>query len=162
MAATFEFTQDWDNNDGMITYSNDRTLKRYKELREECYNVDMRKFDCFFAFSNEQFKQGLKTIRPLKEGEKLVRIGGGGYATEDGASRLAEFYMSIDEKIKQECDPQEVYCYEFNNHECCIAYDGDLDAMRLVIDYFGEEAAKKIQHKCAFYSIESLLKKEGN
>lgn len=157
MAAEFTFSQDWDN-DGMMSYSNAKTLLRYKELCEERSKVDMKQFDCFFAFTNEQFERGLKSIRPLKEGEKLIRLCGGGFATKDGAERLSEYYRSIEEKIKQECDPQEVYCYEYNNYESCIAYDGDANAIRLIIDYWGEEVARKIVRKSAFYSLEHLLK----
>lgn len=159
--AEFTFSQDWDN-DGMMSYQNAKTLLRYRELCEERSKVDMKQFDCFFAFNNEQFEQGLKSIRPLKEGEKLVRLYGGGFATKDGAERLAEYYRSIEEKIKQECDPQEVYCYEYNNYESCIAYDGDANAIRLIIDYWGEEVARKIVRKSAFYSIDGLLSKSEN
>lgn len=108
---------------GVLEYKNAKPLKRYRELKDEQANVDTKKYDVFFAFSIAQFEEGLKSIRPLAEGEKLVRIGGGGFGTKDGAKRLFEFYESIDAKIKAECDPQEVYVYEYNNHECCIAWD---------------------------------------
>lgn len=39
----------------------------------------------------------------------------------------------------------------------CIAYDGDVDALRLVADYWGRETAKNIKRFSAFYSIESLM-----
>lgn len=158
--AAFTFKQDWEESDGMMTWENDRTLNRYRELCEERNKVNLKQFDCFFAFSKEQFEQGLKSIRPLQEGEKLVKIGGGGFATKDGYKRLAAYYESMQEKIKQECDPQEVYCYEFNNYESCIAYDGDMNAIRIIIDYWGEEVARKIVRKCAFYSIDHLLENE--
>lgn len=158
MEQTFTFEQDWDN-EGTIRYRNSKTLKHYRQLKDDCSKLDMQQFDCFFAFSDEQFKQGLANIRPLKEGDKLVSIGGGGYATADGAKRLREYYRSVDERIKNECDPQEVYCYEFNNYESCYAYDGDMNAFALVIGYFGAEAARKVQRFCAFYGTEELIEK---
>ena len=158
MNTEFEFAPNWDN-DGVLEYKNAKTLKRYRELRDEQSHVDVKKFDVFFAFSNEQFAEGLKSIRPLSDGEKLVRIGGGGFGTKDGAKRLFEFYESIDAKIKAECDPQEVYVYEYNNHECCIAWDGDLEAIKIVLSLFGEETARKIKRHRASMTVDNLVRK---
>lgn len=158
MNTNFEFHPDYDR-DGVLVYQNARTLKRYNELRNEQIHVDTKKFDVFFAFSTEQFKEGLASIRPLAEGEKLVRIGAGGFATKDGAKRLDEFYASIDEQIKAECDPQEIYVYEYNNYECCIAWDGDLEAIKIVLSLFGEEAARKIKRYNATMTVDNLVRK---
>ena len=158
MEQAFEYQQDWDN-DGMISYRHAKTLKRYRELCKQRSEVDVTKYDCFFAFSDQQFHEGLKSIRPLKEGEKLVRLGAGGYGTEDGRERLYKFYDAMTALIKAECDPQEVYVYEYNNHESCIAWDGDLEAIRLVYSIWGEEAARKIDRKSAYYPIENLFGK---
>lgn len=158
MEKNFEFSPNWDN-DGVLDYKNAKTLKRYLELIGKQNNVDTKKYDVFFAFSNDQFEEGLKSIRPLAEGEKLVRIGGGGFATKDGAKRLFEFYESIDAKIKTECDPQEVYVYEYNNHECCIAWDGDLEAIKIIIDIWGEDVARTIKRHRASMSVDNIIRK---
>lgn len=151
----FEFDSNWDS-ESPISYKNARTLKRYKELCNQRYEVDVKKFDCFFAFSNEQFAKGKASIRPLGEGEELVSLGGGCYGTKDGADRLFKFYDEVNAKIKEECDPQEVYCYEYNNHESFYAFEGDLDAMKLVISIFGREAAQKVKRKSALYDFEKI------
>lgn len=151
----FEFENNWDS-ESPISYKNARTLKRYMELCNQRYEVDMKKFDCFFAFSNEQFAKGLASIRPLGEGEKLVCIGGGCYGTKDGADRLFKFYDEVNAKIKNECDPQEVYCYEYNNHESFYSFEGDLEAMKLVISIFGREAAQQVKRKSALYDFEKI------
>lgn len=140
----------------MPGHKNGHTLKRYKELCKQRNEVDVKTFDCFFAFSNQQFAQGLKSIRPLREGEKLVSIGAGGYGTRDGAERLFKFYDAMNAQIKAECDPQEVYVYEYNNHESFISWDGDLEAIRLIYSIWGEEVARKIDRKSVFYPIEHL------
>ena len=100
----------------------------------------------------------MKSIRPLQEGEKLVSIGAGGYGTKDGAKRLFAFYDSINDKIRSECNPQEVYVYEYNNHECCIDWDGDLNAIRIIATVWGEDVARTIKRKNACYPIESIFK----
>ena len=158
MNTEFEFAPNWDN-DGVLEYKNAKTIKRYRELLHEQSHVDTKQFDVFFAFSSEQFEEGLKSIRPLADGEKLVRVGAGGFGTKDGAERLFEFYESIDAKIKAECDPQEVYVYEYNNHECCIAWDGDLEAIKIVLSLFGEEAARKIKRHRASMTVDNLVRK---
>lgn len=157
MAQEFEFEEN-QNNYGVLDYKHAHTLKRYKELCDERCKVDVSKYDCFFAFSNRQFDEGLKTIRPLREGEKLVSIGAGAYGTKDGAKRLFAFYDSINDKIRTECNPQEVYVYEYNNHECCIDWDGDLNAIRIIATVWGDDVARTIKRKNACYPIESLFK----
>ena len=155
MEKNFEFAPNWDN-DGVLSYKNAKTLKRYRELKDEQANVDTKKYDVFFAFSNKQFEEGLKSIRPLQEGEKLVSIGSGAYGTKDGAKRLFTFYDSINDKIRSECNPQEVYVYEYNNHECCLDWDGDLNAIRIIVSVWGEDIARTIKRKNAFYPIEKI------
>ena len=157
MAQEFEFEEN-QNNYGVLDYKHAHTLKRYKELCDERCKVNVTKYDCFFAFSNRQFADGLKSIRPLQEGEKLVSIGAGCYGTKDGAKRLFAFYDSINDKIRSECNPQEVYVYEYNNHECCIDLDGDLNAIRIIATVWGEDVARTIKRKNACYPIESIFK----
>lgn len=148
-------TQNWEN-DGMLVCQNVKTIKRYKELKEQRSSCDLSKFDMFCAFSNKQFEENRKHIRPLKDGEKYVSFGAGVFGTRDGIEKYLAFSESINKRIAEECDPQEVYCYEFNNYECCIAYDGDTDAIRLVADYWGWEKAREIKRYCVFYPIDFL------
>ena len=101
--------------------------------------------------------RGMKGIRPLNDGEKIYSFGAGGYGTKDGIERLFKFYEDMEARIKNECDPQEVYCYEYNNHECCIAFDGDIEAIRLVARIWGVETAKTIKRRSAFYRVEELF-----
>ena len=148
----FEFNEDIEN-DCLMTWKNARTLGRYKSLCNERDSVDVKKYDCFFAFGNESFARGMKGIRPLNDGEKIYSFGAGGYGTKDGIERLFKFYEDMEARIKNECDPQEVYCYE-----CCIAFDGDIEAIRLVARIWGVETAKTIRRKSAFYGVEELFK----
>lgn len=151
----FIFSQDWDN-DGMVQYHNAQTLSEYHRLSEENRNADLSKFDMFCAFSDEQFERNRKTIRPLTEGEKYVSFGAGVFGTRDGIERYLKFSEEIDRLIAERCDPQEVYCHEFNNYESCIAYDGDANAIRLIIELFGVERAATVKRFCAFYPLENL------
>jgi hypothetical protein len=150
----FTFSCDWEK-DGMLDWSNAKTLKRYKELTNQ--HPDIEKHGCFFAFGNESFCKGLSCLIErgvVKSVKEIVSDGGGMYGTPDGIRAVYRAYDDRNKIISQECDPQEVYCYEYNNHESCIAYDGDLEAFRLVIYLFGEEAARRIKRFNAYYPYE--------
>lgn len=152
----FSFKQE--GCDGALIWENSKTIKRYQQLCNERSAIDTAKFDIFWAFSNQQFAEGLKSIRPLNEGEKLVRIGAGGYGTRDGVDRWLKCLHEYDNRIKAECDPQEVYCYEYNNHESFISWDGDMGAIQVIIDIWGVDVAKTIKRLSVTYSIEELSK----
>lgn len=157
-APAFSFEQDWEN-DGMLKWHNAKTLNRYKEL--DNLHPDTSNMPVFFAFGNKQFAEhSAEFRRKYGEDAPIKSAGAGLYGTPEGIRAVFKFYSDNTKRIAEECDPQEVYCYEFNNHESCIAYDGDANAIRLVIDIFGEEAARTVKRFCAFYSIDELLKSE--
>lgn len=155
-APAFTFEQNWDN-DGMLNWHNAKTLNRYKELSNA--HPDTDKLPVFYAFGQKQFGEHLTLLR-RKYGEDIVikSAGAGLYGTVEGLNAVFQFYSDRDKRIAEECDPQEVYCYEFNNYESCIAFDGDVNAIRLVLSIFGEEAARGVERFNAFYSIDDLLK----
>lgn len=157
MGQTFEFEQD---SYGMMTWKNARTLDRYRELSSQ--HPDDKEYGVFFAFGNKQFSEGVKKLISrgyIKEGEeeRIAGYGGGLYGLPSELVRFMDFYKDKRKRIASECDPQEVYCYEFNNFECCIAYDGDLNAIRLIADIWGVDAARTIIRKSEFCSIDALL-----
>lgn len=129
-----------------------KTIDRYIELNKQGTEIDVKQFGCFFAFSDEQFAAGKASIE-LKDGEEIRAWGNGLYGTPEAYRRLGEAYKAIDAKIRAECDPQEVYDYEYVNFECCTSWDGDRDVILLVAAYFGAEAAKKIRRRSAYPSI---------
>ena len=159
MAAT-AFTFSIDSN-GMLSWQNEQTLERYHALRKEGYEIKLSDFDMFLAFNNQQFKEGLASIRPLTEGEKPIRAFVGVYGTKDGVNKYLAHIDSINKRIAEECDPQEVYCYEYNNHECYLAFDGDLDAMNLIVDLFGYERAKEVKRYSDYAEIEIFKPKDN-
>lgn len=101
----------------------------------------------FFAFSNKQFAEN-KIKAGIGPEEKIYRGPAGSYGTKEGLLNMVNFYDNKHEKIKNNCDPQEVYDYEFNNHECSYVYD-DEEAINIVIDYFGEDRAKQVKRRYA-------------
>lgn len=129
---------------GAIRMINPKTINRYHELKAE--QPKSENYGVFFAFSEEQFEKGRKSLVSrgyLKEGEKVCSAGMGMYGTQSEIERYLDFYAERSKKITAECDPQEVYFYEWNNHECMISYDDD-EVVKIIIGYFGKDAAHKL------------------
>jgi hypothetical protein len=109
--------------------------------------------DCFFAFSKSQIEEGIE--KHNLQGKKLFRAPGGLFGTQEGISKLYSDYEAISQQISETCDPQEVYAYEFDNHECSYVGD-DEEAIKLVVSYFGDEKAKEVKRRFAVTKIENL------
>lgn len=90
---------------------------------------------------------------------RLQRNVGKGFATKDGAKRLFTFYDSINDKIRTECNPQEIYFYLYNNHESMFAWDGDLEAIKIIIGIWGADVARNIKRYNASMSVDNLVRK---
>lgn len=114
--------------------------------------------ECFFAFSKEQFNEGV--TKHNLEGKKIYSSQGGLYGTQEGINELMNFYTNVNDRIAKECNPQEVYDYEFDNHECSITCD-DTDAMMIVLGIFTEEQCMNVKRKHGYlnYSIEELTQR---
>jgi hypothetical protein len=112
--------------------------------------------DCFFAFGQTQFDEGV--TKHNLQGKKIYRGHGGLYGTKEGIDELMNFYDNINKRIGEECNPQEVYDYEFDNHECSITCD-DTEPMMIVLGIFTEEQCMNVKRKNGYlnYSIEELI-----
>lgn len=115
----------------------------YSIIRKEKEGATNKLFtDCgvFWAFSNEQFDQN-KT--PLKEGEKYVDIGAGGFIPKGNIEALTGGMKIIDKTFKAKMADAKMrekhILYELNNHEAY--YTGHInDALdALGEDYTSEE-----------------------
>lgn len=154
------YFRDWENWEGGINMINPVTVKRYRELKD--MHPDCDKCGVFFAFSNRQFHEGYKHLIELghiNDGDKIVRGVAGAFGTKDGLDKFFKFYKERDTQIKEECDPQEVYFYEYNNHESMIAWDGDLEAIKIIIDIWGADVAREITRYNASQSVDNIIRK---
>lgn len=130
---------------GSFVMENPKTINRYHQLRAQHPNTD--DYGMFFAFGDKQFEEGRKMLIEkgyMKEGDKVVYASGGLYGTKSEVKRYLDFYEERSKRIKAECNPQEVYFYECNNHEVMLTHDDD-EAMKVVISYFGNETAHKVE-----------------
>ncbi len=146
--------RDWDC-DGAIRMENAQTIKLYDQIQQETYNVNLEGYECFYAFDKKQLDEGLARIGKTKD--QVRHFGGGLIGTKEGFERYLDFLDKATERIAKECDPQEVYFDEFNNHECMIAYEGDTAAIELVMNIFGDEIAQTLTRYNKKYSYEQLM-----
>lgn len=153
------FFQDWDDSEGGIVMQNAQTIARYREINNQHPNCD--DYGVFFAFSKEQFAKGvahLKELGFIKEESELRQDKRTGLiGTNDGISGFLNFYDTSRAAIPQECDPQEVYFYEYNNYESMYAWDGDLEAIKIIIAYWGADVARKLIRFNASKSIDEII-----
>ena len=147
-------------NDGILRIIGASTLDTFKKLYKELTEFHYEDFGIFMAFSNEQFQNHYDALIKegrISEGERLVKSGCA-FGTEASFKKLDEYLTGVKDRIKAECDPQEVYWYEYNNGECFLSWDGDAYAIKQIIHFFGIDAARNIRRISAEYSIDELLK----
>lgn len=102
---------------------------------QERLNTLLNECGVFFAFSDEQFQ---KNKTPLKEGEKYVSIGAGGYMPKSkvndyisGSKLINKWEKAERKKLK---DGKELHIlYELRNHE--TFYTCDIDDAAAVLPY---------------------------
>ena len=102
----------------------------------------------FFAFSNEQMKEGIEK-HGVNENNRVVNIGAGGFVLK---SRLQDFKDLLKrqdtERARLRKDEKELIgaiVYELQNHEYCITGNPNdaLDALGLTRDEVSPEILKK-------------------
>ena len=115
----------------------------YEELKEKARTMPM--VGIFYAFDNEQFVKGCIECGYLKAGQtiddfkksdiKLIGDGFGGYGTREAFDNRNKQYEEIDNEIRQRCQPDDIFRYEFWNYECYYTMDYE-DALKATRHYF--------------------------
>lgn len=101
-----------------------KTISEIKKIQELKHTELFNKVGLFWAFSNQQFEEN-KT--PLKEGEKYVSIGAGGYIPKSNIDLFTQGMKDIknwhrEEVNKNKAEEKEII-YELYNHECFYIND---------------------------------------
>lgn len=142
-----QYYRDWDKSGGGVVMLNAKTIGRYLQIRNA--HPDDDEYGVFWAFDKKQYDKGYKRlveIGHIKDGDSISCDSGTSlFGTKEGIRGFYNFYAESRAKIAKECDPQEVYFLEYNNHECQFAFDGDKDAIRVILRIWGEYVAATIQ-----------------
>jgi len=101
-------------------------IQEIRNQKQKQVDALLKECGVFFAFSTEQFHQN-KT--PLKEGEKYVSIGAGGYMPNGSVNKWIEGMAEINKEYKKAIKTtkgakKDNILYELSNHECY--YTGDI------------------------------------
>ncbi len=119
------------------------TISEIKLEKEKRFDQLIKSVGMFFAFSTSQFHEN-KT--PLKEGEKYVSIGMGGYMPKGNVEAYIKGNKEIDkwykETIKANKARKANIAYELANHEAYYTGDVEQTLEALGEDYTREEVAK--------------------
>jgi len=101
------------------------TLQQFRNEKQQKVDSLLKNTGVFFAFSNEQFE---KNKTPLKEGDKYVSIGAGGYMPKSKVDEFLKGMKQINKEYKAQTQASkkmryEAIAYELHNHECFYTHD---------------------------------------
>lgn len=132
--------------DYSLSYEDTKTLDTYSQLKEKIYHAPTKEYGIFFAFSDEQFKEGMKECGYTST-QGILKGPGGGFGTKEGWDKLAAFYESVDKEISEKCDPFEVFCWEYNNYENCLSYGIKEEVKEIIKDLWDDDTLKECIRK---------------
>jgi hypothetical protein len=109
-------------------------------LLVNAHEQEINDFRIMWAYSDEQFAEGMKKLG-LKETDtdKVVAIGGGGFLKKSDVPAFEEMMQRHDaermEAFKDDAFAYDAFLYELGNHEFCIAqeYEPTLNALGLSV-----------------------------
>lgn len=129
-----------------------KTLHELKAEKEAKYSQLMKDCGVFWAFSNEQFA---KNKTPLKEGEKYVSMGAGGYLPKgnvdawiSGTKKIESWFRSA---LKENKQRRANIAYELNNHEAFYTGSVEETLEALGPDYTKEEVIEVYREEVKTY-----------
>lgn len=132
-----------------------KNISELKKEKQDRYSALIKEVGMFFAFSNEQFDEN-KT--PLKEGEKYVSLGAGGYMPKgnvpawiQGGKDIEKWYKT---QVKASKNEEQEILYELRNHECF--YTGDYSSAYYALPNYTEEQIQQVYWKHATKEREFL------
>ena len=107
------------------------SINLYRQLKDK-QSKEFNNFPMMFAFSNEQFTEGMKKLglNPT-DTDKIYSMGGGGYYKKSDSEQLKTMTTTHENEIQESIDNDktgegfiyDMFYYELCNHE--YSYTGD-------------------------------------
>ena len=117
-------------------------MSKYSDYKKQVEKM-INNFPIGFAFSQKQFEEAKQKLN-VKPGEKLIKIGGGGFIKKSDLAAYDKMFDDIDSMFKRLIEEDttgtgfiyDMFSYELSNHEYCITYEIDdtLNALDLTIE----------------------------
>ena len=122
-------------------------METYTELKTR-QAKELNDFEgIFFAFNQEQFKEGLEKVKA--DVKEIYSLGAGGYIRKDKSKAFNDMFKRHNkekaQRRKEEKFILDSLVYELRNHEYCITYNPQdaLDALGLVKEDIDTSLLKK-------------------
>lgn len=107
----------------------------YKQMKER-HQKEVNALPIMFAFSDEQFKEGMRKLglEPT-DYDKIYSLGAGGYYRREDSDMIHDCFKRHNQEMKEAMQDEEfatgAFRYELANHEYCITMDSS-DAIHAV------------------------------
>lgn len=104
---------------------------QYLEMKQ-AHQKEVNNFPVFFAFSKDQFKEGIERLGLTEnDTDKIYSIGGGGYIRKADSKAFNDLFDKQDKELNKAIESDtdgtgfifDMFYYELNNHEYIITYD---------------------------------------
>ena len=120
---------------------------KYTELKEKYSSYHNDGIE--YVFGQDQWRDYLKRHNLTEEEAKatLVGDGYGGIGTREAFKARHDYFETVEKEISEQCNPDEIFEYEYWNHEC--GYSGDWsEALKITQCYFPKYApTRKLLNK---------------
>lgn len=118
-------------------------MNKYTEMKNRHQN-EFNAFPCFYAFSNDQFDEGMISLGlDPKDTDKIIRGPAGMYFRKSDKQRFIDMHNGFDADIKAAIAEDktgdgfiyDMFLYELRNHEFGYTYDlsDTLDALKYTL-----------------------------
>ena len=119
--------------------------------------------DIFFAFNDEQFNEGMKSLGLKPDDyDKILRIDGGGFILKATRDKFHECFLSSNDELQSLLQDDafllDALKYELCNHEYCITYNytDALETLNLTFeDLSNRKNGLKILKQATSYALEA-------
>jgi len=99
---------------------------KYFEMKQQ-HQHEVNSFPMMFAFSRDQFNEGMKRLGVTDAKKELFSIGAGGFIRKTDSAALEELSTRHTEEMESAMADKQFMVdaieYELGNHEYCITYD---------------------------------------
>ena len=106
-------------------------MNSYQEMQER-HQQEVNQFPFMFAFSNQQFDEGMRKLGlDPSQTDQIVSIGGGGYVRKSDVPAMREMFARQEKERKEALATDkaerghayQMFLHELGNHEYCVTLD---------------------------------------